>query len=215
MPRPYPYIISKLLFANCSHVGNVKSNSPSLFLPFPFPVFGEVPRDPALQIRQSAVHPANEALTLMPCAQWKDQNPDSVPFLWHPRANRRVAKIKPCVVWHTHSHMYMHVVMKACRPSITLMQSMLWMTFCDFGASLYFCHFIYIWLGSFLRRGEIFLFFCFRSVLIKVECFRSSWAIGSFTEWIWNIFMVLLLRSNVLILLRMYQHFNCPSHPDM
>lgn len=77
------------------------------------------------------------------------------------------SKNQPHVVWHMHSHMYTHVVIKACRPSITLMRSILWMSF-GFWVSLYFCHCIYImdivWISSFLRDWETF----FRSVLIEV-----------------------------------------------
>lgn len=80
-----------------------------------FSVFGEVSCDSALQIRQPAVHPANEALT-----EQKDQNPCSFPFLWHPCANSSGHKA-PVVLTHTPPHaLYM------CRPSMTLMQSMLW-----------------------------------------------------------------------------------------
>lgn len=78
------------------------------------------------------------------------------------RSNTRVAKIKPHVVRHMHSHMYTHVVMKACRPSITLMQSMLWITFVILEHLYIFCHFcIYImcrvWMAPFWGTERFFL----------------------------------------------------------
>lgn len=88
-----------------SHV----SKTLPLYLFSLFPVFGEVPSDPALQIRQPAVHPAGEALTLTPRTPWKDQNPDSwnQQFPLPPpssRANTTSSEDQPHVVRHTQPH---------------------------------------------------------------------------------------------------------------
>lgn len=105
-------------------------------------MFGEVPCDSALQIRQPAVHPADEALTLMLRTQWKDQNPYTFPFLWRPRANSSRHKA-PVVLTHTLPHV--HTCGHESLPAIhNVIAEHVVDDLCDFGASLYFCHCIYI-----------------------------------------------------------------------
>lgn len=76
--------------------------------PLLFPVFGEVPCDPALQIRQPAVHPASEALTLMLLStQWKDQNPNPFSFPLTSSCKYKSSRYKaPVVLTHTFPHVH-------------------------------------------------------------------------------------------------------------
>lgn len=130
------------------------------------------------------------------------------------RSNTRVAKIKPHVVRHMHTH----VVMKACRPSITLMQSMLWITFVILEHLYIFCHFcIYIICRvSMAPFWEILFLEC--SLKFNVWLYLRVWILMSSKlnhKVNLRYFLGLLLWPDVLILLQIYQYLNCPLHPNI